>query len=587
MKFEDILLNLLQEQVNQNGDEEDDELQWMDQPDDEDQDDDPEQDVPQNIPPVPDVPENNEREDEDEIDPEETPQVNANHTQNRQKPISPIALLKRKWKEENPALTEENMNDVIIVFNRRKNGFRPFVDPNVDPHYVNQPEFVALHEVFPAFNVSDITIIKDITKYPWNVMEFFMDRVNHAQIIGDLDYDIGNPNTTPIDDLFRNAYEKWNRSYNRVINEGGLTVFKIDGKDESIALGRLQHLLVAKYNAQGYGNPWCITVPPGSGSTNLFESYRDRRSFYFVLDRNKPQDDNFYVSVISVIDLTKNRNEGPFVITPRRNGDITRQSWEDLVRVYPQLNGHEGVFRIIPKTRKETEDIRLDQIVFREGDPNDFAVQNLLIQRRYIESGRLINSPRAFRVLPFSDENNLRKEYVARTTLNDYKTRFKCNIAANPFGMLTLLQNETPNIYHFLDNGVLRTQLNIRNGILDLKKGIIGISYVEVYTDPSSKLVMYNDKQTQRMGIMNIETIEWVKPIDYKRSTSMLVVGSDRKPLALIRYVVSLANGDDYFYWLLPMTAFNPKSVNKLEGKFLTKEQGDESLASGAFKRLQ
>lgn len=584
MKFEDILQLLLQEQVNQNGDEEEDNLDWMDNDEN-----DPNDDDGENIPPEPEVPENNEREDEDEIDPEtqhpEANQAQVGQEQPRVKPLSPIVLLKRKWKEENPALTEENMNDVIITFNRRKNGFRPYVDPVADPTYINQPEFVAIHEAFPEFNVSDIMLIKDITKYPWSVMEFFMDRVNHAQVIGDLDYDIGNPDTTTIEERFRNAYAKWDRSYNRIINENGFTVFRIEGKDESIALGRLQHLLVAKYNNVQYGNPWCITVPPPAN--NLFESYRDRRSFYFVLDRNRPEDDNFYIAAIAVVDLTKNRTEGPFVITPRRNGDMTRQSWEDLLGVYPRLQGKENLFRIIPKTRKEQEEVRLDQIVFREGDPNDFAVQNLLIQRRYIESGRLINSPRAFRVLPYTAEDNLRKSYIARTTLDDFKTRFRCNIAAKPFGMIDVIKNETPGLYNFLDNVVLKTQLNIKNGVLDLKKAIIGVSYAEVYTDPSSKNVMYSDKQTQRMGIMNIDTIDWVKPIDYKRSTSMLVVGSDRKPLALIRYVESVANGDDYFYWLLPMTAFNPKATNKLEGRFLTREQGDEALGNGTFKRIQ
>jgi hypothetical protein len=588
MKFEDILQRLLQEQANMNGDEEDDDMLNHDEaPEDLDHANNGE--PLQGIPPEPEVPENPEREEEDIIDPEtQHPEANQGQPtqQSRVKPLSPIALLKRKWKEENPALTEENMDDVIITFNRRKNGFRTYVDPNVDPHYINQPEFVALHEAFPEFNVSDISTIKDITKYPWGVMEFFMDRVNHAQVIGDLDYDIGNPDTTTIEERFRNAYSKWNRSYNRLINENGFTVFRIEGKDESIALGRLQHLLVAKYNNVQYGNPWCITVPPGGG-TNLFESYRDRRSFFFVLDRNRPEDDNYYVSVISVVDLTKNRYEGPFVITPRRNGDQQQQTWENLLQIYPQLQGKETLFRIIPKTRKEQEEVRLDQIVFREGDPHDFAIQNLLIQRRYIESGRLINSPRAFRVLPYTEEDNLRKSYIARTTLDDYKTRFKCTIAAKPFGMIDLIKNENPGLYGFLDNSILKTQLGIKNGVLDLKKAILGVSYAEVYTDPASKNVMYSDKQSQRMGIMNIDTIDWIKPIDYMKSTSMLVITSDRKTLVLNRYVSSFQNGGDYFYWLLPMTAFNPKSTNKLEGTFLSKEKGDEALISGSLKRLR
>jgi hypothetical protein len=581
MKFEDILFKLLTEQAG-------DDLDWMDEPEPEENDDQPEQD-PNNELPNDEVDPNDAgvdgREQEDEINtpepPEEAPVAGQPQ---RPRGVNPIVLLKRKWVEEGCTLNEDDLNSVLILFNRKKNGFRPYVDPE-SPNYgvttsLNLPEIAAIHEMFPDFPVTNLSILKDATKYPWVVMSFLMDRISTIQMITDINYDIGDVRNSTREDLVARARQLWDRSYNRIVHQDNLTVFKVEGKDESTSLGRLQHLMVARYGE----NMWCITVPPGGG-TNYYDSYRDRRSQYFLLDENRQEDDVYYISVIGVVDMTKNRNEGPFTITNRRNRyseEQTHVSWGQIIEIWPQLTGKENLFKIIPKTQKESGAIPIAHVIFRAGDPNDFVAQTPQIQMAYIAAGNPINSPRAFRTL----QPPARQDYINLTTRDNYKTRYRSNIITQPFGMLDVIKIETPNLYRYLDETILKSRVGLPNGVLDLKKAIIGVTFKEKYTDPDRKIVMYYDDFSDRYGLYNFETLEWIKPFDYIRGMTKIAKTQDRKTLTMITFSISTVNGNDYFYWLLPLEAMNKKSTVKFQGSMLSREEGDYMLQNGVIKRI-
>ena len=108
------------------------------------------------------------------------------------KPLSEKQKLKLKWKQENPGLTNEDMDNTIEFFNRRKNGLREYKDPSTYPNYINLPEIVALMQRFPDMRdvLTDHQKIRDIQNYSWDEMEYYMDRVGAAMAAPEVDFKI-------------------------------------------------------------------------------------------------------------------------------------------------------------------------------------------------------------------------------------------------------------------------------------------------------------------------------------------------------------------------------------------------------------
>ena len=555
MKLHDIVLRLLREQPEpQDGDQ-------IDNPQDGQE-----------------TPQDGEQEPQDGEQPVDNEPQTQEPVVKKQKPLSPVEKVKIKWLSENPHLNDFMMDGIIESFNNRKNNLRVYIDPNSGPTVRNMAEIYALNQRFPDFPAEDIQKLKDVQTYTWEQIEFLMDRFNTTEAAAEVDFSI--EGDTP-EDRKISAIQKWEKEYNKLIDENGIVVHKIEGKDEAIALGRLQHILVDKYG----GSRWCVTLPPGSGGNNLYTGYRDRRSFYFVMDKNKPENDTYYISALQVVDMTKNQYEGPFVVTPRPNGDQMGKSWEDVVGIFPALQGKENMFRIIPKSKKEQFDGVLDTIRFYPNPQNppaanDFAIQSRAVQEMYVDSpNRVINDPRSFMTL----SEDLQKKYVANTTLDNYKSKYKNLDDSKPFGMLDALGSKN---LRFLD-AMMKSQLGIKDGVLAVKTSILKLNYNTSYGDSQNDSIkMFISKVGQKYGIMDLNTIEWIKPLNYLRTKAeTYFTPEDRKLYILQRYTNE--DGSDYFYWLFPkenLTSWDKSSSSHLRGKFLTKEEGDN--IPNTFRKL-
>ncbi len=498
----------------------------------------------------------------------------------KEKKLSPIDLIKSQWIEQNPHLNDTMMDEAINFFNNRKNNLRPFVDPNSVPNVRNMPEIFAFKQRFPDFPAENIQKLKDLQNYTWEQIEFLMDRFNTTEAAGEVDFSI--EGDTP-EDRERSAREKWNKSHNKIIDEGGLVVFKCEGKDESIAFGRLQHILVAKYG----GNRWCVTIPPGEGS-NLYVGYRQasgdrhlgksRRTFYFIKDETKDVSDPYYIAALQAVNMETAPDEGPFVITPRPNGDQYKKSWEDVTRIWPQLMGKENLIRPLPLSQKEKFDGILDKIRFYPIPKNppaadDFAIQSRAIQEMFVDSPtRVINDPRSFMSL----SEDLQKKYVANTNLDNYKKKYKNLDESKPFGMLEALG---PKLLKFLDDAVLKYQLKIKDGIFAIKQSILQANYKVSFTDVDNDAIkMFMGKSNEKYGIMDLSSIEWIKPLEYIRTKSTTYFSPQSRELFILQRYQS-ESSDDYFYWMFPqknLTSKDKSSVQHLRGRYLSKEQGDE-----------
>ena len=65
-----------------------------------------------------------------------------------------------------------------------------------------------------------------------------------------------------------------------------IRVFRVESKNEAIALGLLQHLYFDKLYKSEHGSYWCITNGEFNYGSNLYNSYRlQGRANYFVLNK--------------------------------------------------------------------------------------------------------------------------------------------------------------------------------------------------------------------------------------------------------------------------------------------------------------
>lgn len=549
MKFKDIILDYLLEQP---------------------------EEVPQdNQEPNLDPQADNEPEGDDEVvqpDGQEPQSQQPDNKPKKEKKLNPFEQQKLLWSQEVPGIESATLDSGVQFFNRIKTGLQPLSE---DPQRRNQPEIVAANvrfenSVYPNFygtisgkqvsdTFKDINKLRDIRYYTWELIEFLMDRFSEEEARENYDFSI--EGDTP-EIRKRSAMAKWDKTQNKIIDENGIVVFRVQSKDEARMLGLLQHILVGQYG----GNMWCATY---LGDNNMYNNYRNRRSYYFVMDKNKQEDDRYFVSVLQPV--KQGSDEGPYVITPRPNGDQRNKSWEDIISIYPSLRGKQNLIVYFGETNKEKVDKELRNINFDKNDrSNYFGYQSPQLQFSWIDSNRLINDPEAFLMLRKEHQT----EYVRRLSLEDYKNRFKCNDTQRPFGMLDVISNQDKKLLNARMN-----EIGIKDGIFAIKAAILRLQYNVSFSDiEDPNIMLFQDKHRRGVfGVLNLSNLSWIKELNYIKGRTQLIVNRETKrPSVIVTY--TQLNGDDHFYLQLPKENLVSKENEKLKGKYLSSEQGAELL---------
>jgi len=516
------------------------------------------------------------------------------------KKLSQTQQVKQKWREETPGITEFEMDDAIAFFRQRKDALRPYhpygyIDPETNNHYINTPEVFSLVERFPFMDepLSRKDTMGDLRNYPWEVMDYYMDSVRAANVVVDEENLV--PGTKlPLEEQLELAKEKWTVPANRIINDGGLIIYKIESKNESIALGSIQRLLNLKRRDEGnfHGSAyWCTTVPLNDRSRgNLWTNYRPANGFYYVWDQNRNETDKYYCCAIQA------KQYGDFGLVDLYNNTTSDHNWEYIVRIYPQLEGKQQFFPWFGTTAKERQDLTIDKISMEPGHKYYFGTIPKTYQEAYVDSGRHINQVRAFLTM----DPKLRKHYIDKTALenNDLQTRFVCSDPNDPFGILEVLRLEIKpeNLYKYLDFKILKTNFKISEGVIAIKKLIIGTTWRRWVSDEKTNhtLITTQTKQIDRntkFGIMKIDDAEIVKDINYvlTLTRSYLYKYEDengitrRKRYISQKYNYALGNGnvdpEQYFYAFTTPEALTVKnSPDYMKAKIFEGPDGDEFI---------
>ena len=391
--------------------------------------------------------------------------------------------IKKKWKTEVPHLSEQEMDNDITVFNGKKNNLIPFREDFTDEGVPsrgmpNQPEINSLKLVYPDFPSENVQKLRDINSYTWAQFDFFTQRfvtedmTNEMSVYGDTDKL----------SQFEGQIQLWKSDIpTKIFDNNGLVVHKIRNKTDAVMLGKLSKMM---YNKHGGISMWCITQD--SPSSTFYKKYRQppfERSYYFVLrtgDIGTDKESDPYC--LSVLQPSKS-NDGPFIITDRRDEDTKRLSWSDVLRYYPQLQGSENLFHYTPLTNEEKNEILLDQITFTDkNSPNYFITLPPHIQDKFITSGKNIPSLDAIKILTKERLNS----YINGTTLDNYLNRYVSNDKQNSFEIFNFLEKDRPFYYRALDR-ILIGKFNISEGIQAIKNSILIKEFKLQYIDQNNK----------------------------------------------------------------------------------------------------
>lgn len=556
------------------------------------------------------------------------PRAPQNRPQRPEQPkkLSRTQQIIAKWKEERPGITDQQASDAVAFFNERKDRLKPYhpygyIDPATNRHYINLPEINALAERFPDMVpvLSDIVRIKDLSNYTWEQVSFYMDRIYRQAIEVDDENWVKGDFTE--DQRITMALQRWTKPYNQLINDGTLIVYRVECKAEAIALGAIDHAIFRKYSNEKIlktlplnvraeigdmrwaSQPWCISRPIGGQyGANLWTNYRPEKAFYFVLDNSKPEWHKYHIAALQSLE------GGGYELSPMTNS-TEYPAWGEIENIYPGLRGKKNLFPWFGTTQRERKELTLDTITFRKGDQYDFAVQPDAVHEAFIENNRYVRDVRCFLTLSFDN----RKLYIDKATKenDDYKQRFLCDDPNDPFGILEILrvQRKPDDLYKYLDGFTLKQRLGIPDGILAIKKTIIGTNWRRWLSDVDTNLTLVSARNARlrvgdnpKYGLMDIENADFIKDVHYIAERPKLYVHTTLKDESgkpkiymLQKYIYSTGNNqidpNEYFYFLCVKDAVSNKNSDLyFKGKYYDGKEGDdfirEKIEKGEFKKI-
>lgn len=352
-----------------------------------------------------------------------------------------------KWFGETPSEEDKALCEFLLekFFEIKKNNKLKPVLVNGKTLWPTETKNFLLHfngehgtEKFPR----DPQLLNKISTYPLKEIKFlvgeFFELPTGETNEGEVD-PIYNPlfkinDSSKKDEKVEVSKNLWfSNTSNCIVNEDGFRVYYIPDVRVSKNYGYYEEYLTTHppYSEQSKRyNQWCVTYESG----NMFNGYRNRRTFYFVIDESKSPDvepvidgkSEFYVSALQFAtdaDSTKTN----FKITSINNAGDRDITPESLYQLYPKLRGHlDKIVRVEQNHAKENETDAVNGVVdpvnliTESTGPYEYARQPLELKRRYIDSGRHLTKGVSWEHTPVE----LKRVYTNLTTATNYFERF-------------------------------------------------------------------------------------------------------------------------------------------------------------------
>jgi hypothetical protein len=476
-----------------------------------------------------------------------------------------------KWKMEKPNLSPDEVETLITTFQRIQNGLKP-----------EKPQVFSFLNRFDGQYGSqkfDPTNLKDITKYGYKEISFLTGEYtdDEENVGGDA---FADRDTKPTPEKIEASKQLWEGEENLIINVEGFRVYDIKDQKMSVKYGYYAETINRSH--PGSNSPWCVTWRNDQGKINMWGSYRNNRSFYFIIDESRNPSDKYYLSVLqrdtevrTGFRLTSVRNDGDQVL-----------EWSEILNIYPKLTDYKDLIGPKPYTQDELEEKNaVGQVTEREGSPYEFKRVDRNLKRAYINNLGSLKKPESWR----SMNDKLRALYILTTTSNDAKDKF------SNFDFLNEIR-KVGSEFTLLDNRLKQ-----------LDKGGVGYIYdhlmstefkVARVSADNNKIRLYESKINGKSGLYNTRTTNWVQmngmtyePL-YELIDTDLFFDEEGETYVVETFSKSMQPSNDSFYSVYLVSDSNPefnshflsstaweklKSNLKSEDEDVPKKPGDET----------
>ena len=341
----------------------------------------------------------------------------------------------------------------------------------------------------------------------------------------------------------------WSSDRDVVVNEEGFKVHYVADAREAIKYGFYQQEMAQSYQ----GLQWCVTGRNTSDSrSNLWGTYRPKRTFWFVMDESKNPKDNpnkevyrYYICALQYCE----RDQGytGFKMTSMLNDGDNPKTWEEVTRIYPQLAEHRDLFEYVRYDEAELFDRTVANRLTEGSGRHEFAAARRELKKAYLEGGGVVSTENSWR----SMDTNLRNMYILATTARDAIDKF------SSYELMSTIK-KVGNEFRLLDNTLksLGSRLDQQGRVSNQSLGDLGVAFIyqhlmenEFITARTSidnpKIRLYKSKKNKKkFGLYHLGKIDWVihdgikfEP-DYTESSTILYIDDQEKSYLVETYVV-------------------------------------------------
>lgn len=488
--------------------------------------------------------------------------------------------LLNKWKLVYPEITAE---DAVKIIKRHDN-----IKSNITMDQPGVVTFLARYDGIPQGTKKyELKDLRDLYKFEVNhLVEFLTEFGNFSIDLGGSD-DSENQEEKLKRIFAQNAEQKteekieaskkmWFDESTAIISENGFRVYTIKDQNDAIRMGYYyQELFLDNArrdfleSRKRHNPPWCVT---GRGSrvaeyveyeengqptrqllhtqySNQYVNYRrnQKRTFYFVIDENKPTSDKYYVSALQI------DSYGQFILTSMMNdGDISK-SWDEIVSIYPNLKDKKDIISYRQYSNSESggddNTVNILNIVNEnEGNINDFCRLTRERKSEYINLGGTLSKPRSWSCMDI----DTRRLYISTLDTANATSKF------NNFEFLSFAL-KTPGIQNSLEKRL--QDLGVRQGVMFIINHLFNYEYKVARTSiDNENIKIYVSNRTKKFGIFSTKSLGWIEENGVKYSDvydlvsnrPKAYVSSDRKVFLVETYGKNGVEGPDSFYTIAP-----------------------------------
>lgn len=293
---------------------------------------------------------------------------------------------------------------------------------------------------------------------------------------------------------------------NLIVNEDGFRIYAIRDRKSSINFGYYEGHMSQRepYASQRNHMQWCTTRH--IESSNLYSGYRDRRTFYFVIDESKNpevepnvQVSQYYLSALQYAKESPTKYKLTSILNDGSDPVFTE---EQLYQIYPKLRGH--LDKIVPVEYNENTELGvitddLDRVDERENNDFEFAKVSKFLKKRYIDAGKTLTKSRSWETM----DDGLKKSYIDLTTAQNLFERFSTKellvkIKERP-GEVKSVDRRVKMVGYEDGFGVLYTKMMQTEFIPDQRKSL-----------KNNNISLFENRRTKKNGLFDKSNGDWI-----------------------------------------------------------------------------